>query len=159
MIFTEASKDEAHEILALYRSLVGEEFCPWNEEYPSMREIGSDLARRSLFVMKEDGRIIAAISLDDDEEVEALPFWSRELVPGGELSRVAVSKDFQNRGIARQLMKRAMDVMRSRGYKSMHFLVNRHNVKALRSYAHLNAAVVGECFLFGQPFFCCEIAL
>lgn len=43
---------EKEEILALYKSQLGREFCPWTEFYPTEKEIDFDLSRDSLFVMK-----------------------------------------------------------------------------------------------------------
>ena len=57
-----AKEEDRDEILALYREQVGQEFCPWSEEYPSNDTIDFDLSRDALFVMKSEGRIIATIS-------------------------------------------------------------------------------------------------
>ena len=151
---------EKEEILALYKSQLGREFCPWTEFYPTEKEIDFDLSRDSLFVMKNKaGRIIAAISIDLDANVEALPCWSTSLQPGGELSRLAVATDCQNQGIAREMLKHGMDVLRNRGYLSVHFLVNKYNIKAIRSYDALEFQIVGECNLYDQPYLCYEKAL
>lgn len=116
------------EILKLYKIQLGREFCPWDDSYPGMKEIEFDLGRESLFVMidgqeintdagsKED-RIIAAISIDDDPQVERLDCWSHKLAPGAELSRLAVHPDFQNQKIARQMLVFGMEELARRGYK------------------------------------------
>ena len=52
-----------------------------------------------------------------------------------------------------------MPELKKRGYQSVHFLVNKENKKALRSYAVFQFPVVGECEMFGQPFFCYESKL
>lgn len=150
---TEADKAE---VLALYKIQLGREFCPWNEYYPGEEEIDYDLSRDSLVVMREDGRIIAAISLDKDEAVEELPYWTEALKPGGELSRLAVLPKYQNRGIAREMLVKGMELLKERGYKSVHFLVNRLNVKALKSYEKIGFNTVGECFIFEQNMLCYE---
>ena len=151
---------EKEEILALYKSQLGREFCPWTESYPTEKEIDFDLSRDSLFVMKNKaGHIIATISIDLDANVEALPCWSPALQPGGELSRLAVSVDHQNQGIAREMLKYGMETLRNRGYLSVHFLVNKYNTKAIRSYAALQFQIVGECDLYDQPYLCYEKAL
>lgn len=156
-VFVQATAEDTAEILKLYKMQIGREFCPWTEHYPDMQEIEFDLNRDSLFVMKdENGKIIAAISLDQDETVEELACWTKELQPGGELSRLCVHPDYQNQGIARQMLLYGMKVLKERGKRSVHFLVNRLNVKALRSYDKLKFNNVGECFLFEQPFFCYE---
>ncbi len=154
---TAAVPADADEILRLYKMQLGRPFCPWNENYPEKDTIAFDLSRDALFVMKnEAGEIVAAISLDQDEEVEALDCWTKELQPAGEVSRLAVHPDCQDQGLARQMIRFSMDELARRGKKSIHYLVNRNNTKAVRSYAHLGFAKVGECALYDQPFDCYE---
>ena len=151
-----ATQADKEEILKLYKIQLGREFCPWNEHYPSEEEIDFDLSRDSLIVMREDGKIIASISIDDDEAVKALPYWSEALKPGGEVSRLAVLPEYQNQGIAREMICAAMDILRTCGFKSIHFLVNRLNTKAMKSYAKLGFDKVGELEIFEQPMICYE---
>ena len=66
---------------------------------------------------------------------------------------------FQHEGMAREMLKYGMQELKKRGYQSVHFLVNKENKKALRSYAVFQFPVVGECEMFGQPFFCYESKL
>lgn len=157
---TAAVPADEDEILRLYKAQLGLEFCPWNEHYPENDTIRFDLSRDALFVMKnEAGEILAAISLDEDEAVEALDCWSEELQPAGEVSRLAVRPDCQNQGLARQMIRFSMNELARRGKKSIHYLVNKNNTKAVRSYAHLGFTKVGECALYDQPFLCYEKAL
>ena len=154
-----AKETDKQEILKLYKAQLGREFCPWNEYYPSMDEIEFDLSRDSLFVMKEDDKIIAAISIDDDEQVDSLPYWSAELVPGAELSRLAVSPDCQGKGVAKEMIVYGLEQLKKRNFKSLHFLVNKHNVKALKCYSAFDFTKVGECELYDQPMLCYEMEL
>lgn len=153
-----ATDNDREELLALYKMQHGREFCPW-VDYPNNDTIDFDLARDALFVMKRDGKIIAAVSIDEDEDVNALACWDPALAPGGELSRLCVLPELQNCGLARKMMQHGIDELKRRGYKSIHFLVNKHNVKAIRSYAAFGYAVVGECYMFEQDFYCYEKAL
>ena len=102
MEFRRARREEAEEILQLYRSLIGTEYCVWTENYPTEREVEFDLSRDALFCLREkpSGRLIGTISIDDDPEVEALSCWSEDLTPVAELSRLGVAVEYQNRGIA-----------------------------------------------------------
>ncbi len=156
MVFKTATLQDKTEVLNLYKVQIGREFCPWTEEYPGEDTFDYDLERDALFVMKDEDRIVAAISIDKDEEVSALSCWNKKLAPGGELARLAVLPEYQNRGLARQMIRYSMEVLRQRNYRSVHFLVNRHNTKALRSYAALGFDVVGECRMFEQDFLCYE---
>lgn len=108
---------------------------------------------------RERGRIIAAVSLEEDPQVDELPCWTRELQPGGEIARVAVHPEYQNRGIARQMVQFALDRLRERGYKSFHGIVNALNEKALRSYAVFGFRKMGECDMYDQHFICYELKL
>lgn len=157
--FELATKNDREQILALYEMQKGREFCAWDEDYPSNETIDFDLSRDALFIIKEDNKVIAAISLEVDEAVDSLECWNKDLFPGGELARVAVNPSMQGKGIARKLMQRGMDELKARGYKSIHFLVNKYNVKAIRCYSVFDFNVVGECFMYDQDFLCYEKAL
>ena len=54
------------------------------------------------------------------------------------------------------MLQYAMDVLKERGKRSVHFLVNKKNIKAIMSYEKFGFDVVGECYLFEQDFFCYE---
>lgn len=158
-IIENATVDDKDEILKLYRAQLQREYCPWNEYYPSMEEIEFDLSRDSLFVMREDDKIIAAISIDDDAAVNELEYWTPALQPGGELSRLAVSPDCQSKGLAKEMIDKGLLELKNRGFKSLHFLVNENNLKARKCYAAYPFNKVGECELYDQPMLCYEMKL
>lgn len=151
-----ATEEDREEILSLYKKQVGKEFCPWTDEYPSDETIDFDLSRNALIIMREEDEIIAAISLEEDEDVDALDCWDESLSPAGELARLAVSPGEQGKGIAKIMLKRGMEELQKRGFKGIHFLVNKHNIKAIKSYKDFGFDVVGECCLFDQDFLCYE---
>ena len=76
---TMATEADASAILSLYKAQIGREFCAWDEDYPSAQTIDFDLSRDALFVLKIEGQIKAAISLEVDEAVDTLPCWTRPL--------------------------------------------------------------------------------
>ena len=158
-VIEKATAKDKDEILKLYKAQLGREYCPWNEYYPAMEEIDFDLSRDALLVMREEGKIIAAISIDDDDSVNNLECWTDELQPGGELSRLAVSPDCQGRGLAKEMIEKGLEELKNRSYKSLHFLVHRHNLKALKCYSAFPFNKVGECELYEQPMVCYEMEL
>ena len=89
-----AKEEDREGIMALYKSQLGRDYCPWDEDYPSDRTIDFDLARDSLFVLKTGGSIKAAISVEEDEDVDRLPCWSEALAPADELARLAVLPEY-----------------------------------------------------------------
>lgn len=52
-----------------------------------------------------------------------------------------------------------MKALKERGYRSIHFLVNKHNIKDIKCYAYFGFDVVGECYMYDQDFLCYEKAL
>ena len=152
-----ASGADFEEVLSLYRAAIGEEGCTWDEDYPGEKDIRGDLGRDALFCARnETGEIIAAFSIDDDAQVERLSCWSPEIVPAGEIARLVVRRDYQNRGIAGRLLEYAMEELGRRGYGGIHFLVSQSNVRALRAYAKLSFEQVGETELYGHDWYCFE---
>lgn len=155
MIFKRV-KEETGEVLELYRSLIGTEYCVWDENYPTLKEIEFDISRDSLFCMKENNKIIGVISIDDDPNVKKLKCWSNNLNPAAELSRVAVALEWQNKGIAGLLLQNAMNQLDILGFKGVRLLVAKENIKAVKAYSKFKFSVVGECDLFGHDYWCYE---
>ena len=154
-----ASPADRDKILALYKTML---YGPaeWDEDYPNEETIGFDMSRDALFVMKnDDDEVIAAISIDKDDEVDSLPCWDKSLAPSGEFSRICVRTDMQNQGIARQMILHVFDVMKKDGKKGAHILVKTGNEAALALYGKLGFKTVGECFMYGKDFICMEVKL
>ncbi|MBR4776233.1 MAG: GNAT family N-acetyltransferase [Lachnospiraceae bacterium] len=151
-----AKEENRAEILALYKAQIGREFCPWTDEYPSDVTIDFDLSRDALFVLKMDGRIKAAVSLEEDEDVDNLTCWDATKAPEGELARIAVDPEEQSKGLGRIMLQFGMDELKRRGFKGIHMLVNKHNKKAIRCYSVFGFDVVGECSMYDQDFLCYE---
>ena len=92
MTIEKASATDQAEILALYRSLIGQPGCTWCKEYPDEEIAAEDLHSGSLYCARENGSIVGAVSIEwRDEEVERFDCWSKENEPAAYLSRVAVS--------------------------------------------------------------------
>ena len=154
-----AAESNRAEVLALYRMMLGREFCFWDEDYPSNETFDFDLSRDALFVLKMEGRIKATVSIELDDEVEKLPLWDESLSPAGELARLAVHPDLQSRGFGKLLLQFGMDELKKRGFRGVHFLVNKGNKIAIRCYQNFGFHIAGECHLYDQDFLCYEKAL
>ena len=153
----QATEQDREDLMALYALQKGRKFCFWPENYPSRENADEDLADHGLFIMKSsDGRLIAAVSIERDETVDALTCWDPQLQPSGEIARLAVHPDFQSQGLARRMVAHVMRVLKERGCRSMHLLVNVQNLPAIRSYQFFHFRQVGECDLYHQHFLCLE---
>ncbi|MDE7433164.1 MAG: GNAT family N-acetyltransferase [Lachnospiraceae bacterium] len=156
-VLKNAEYDDKSDIMKLYGEAIGTEGCTWSEEYPNEDIFDMDVRGGNLFCfMNESGEIIAAISIDRDAAVDELPCWNKSAGKMGELARMVVRRDYQNRGIAPELINAVVDVMKQRGYATVHYLVSREHKKALASYAKLDFVKVGECELFLNKWLCYE---
>lgn len=152
-----AQEEDRTEIMNLYRSMIGVKGCTWSREYPNMELLDRDIKNKNEFWVKNEAdNIIAAIVIDEDEEVGNLSFWNPDYKKAGELARLAVRQDHQNQGIAVWLIRKTAGIMRERGYDAIHFLVSRNNPAALASYRKLNLHLAGETDLFGGNWLCYE---
>ena len=151
-----ATEADREELLALYHAQLGREFCPWVEDYPGNDNIDWDLEHDALYVMKKDGRIAATISLEFDEEVDALACWDPKLEPAGALSRLGVLPEYQRAGYGKIMLQFGMDELKRRGYRGLHFLVIPGNKPAVRCYDAFGFNIVGECDLWDRHFLCYE---
>ena len=152
-----AEPEDAGDVLRLYRAQLGRPYCFWDGDYPGEDTIRADLEREGLFVMKDAaGEIAAAVSIEEDADVDRLDCWTPGLQPGGEFARLCVAPALQNRGLARRMVAHVLGALKARGFKSAHIVVNRENLPAIRTYAHSGFRTAGECFLYRQHFLCCE---
>lgn len=78
------------------------------------------------------------------------------LDPQGELARLAVMPEEQNKGFGRIMLQFGLDELKRRGYKGIHMLVNKYNRKAISCYSVFGFKVVGECRMYDQDFLCYE---
>ena len=152
-----ATESDRREILSLYKAQIERDDCPWDEEYPSDESIDWDLSRDALFVMKTEGKITAAISIETDEEADLLPCWNKDYTPAGMLARLAVLPEEQNKGLGRIMLKFGMDELKKQGFQGVHLLVGKNNATAIRCYAVFGFHVVGECHMYGEDFLCYEL--
>ncbi len=156
-VFCNANEDDKDELLRLYESVKGTGYCRWNEDYPSGETIKFDLSRDALYVLKnENGEIIGAISVDDDENVNRLMCFSNVGTSFAEVSRLVISKSYQNRGLACYLVSKVMEVLKEKGVKQMRYMVSKNNPVALKSYKKLNFSRVGEATMYDDEYWCYE---
>ncbi len=152
-----ASSRDREEVMRLYELQKGREYCFWTADYPAMENVEDDLAHQALFVIRNQaGSILAAVSIERDTEVDRFPCWSARLAPAGEIARLAVHPACQNQGFGRRIVAGVMQILKDRGYRSIHLLVNSQNLPAIRTYGFFRFDQAGECDMYSQHFLCLE---
>lgn len=154
MKFEQVAINEIDEVMKIYDSLRNDNLAGWNENYPDIEYIRRDIERKQMYCLKEDDRIIACIAYAKDGQFDEVSLITTQYKPTIELSRLAVSKDHQNKGIAKQMINTLLQMLKQEGYKSVHYLVSEGNTPALRSYAHLQFEYLGKVDMYDMRFLC-----
>ena len=152
-----AEETDKNQILALYHSLIGTEGCTWSLEYPTMEDINQDLEKGGLYILSnEDNQIIGAATAEKDNELEKLGCWSKIITNPCDLHRIGIRQDYQNLGLAKELIKHIEKDVVKKGFDGIRFLVSKTNPNALALYNKLDYKNVGETNMYDINWFCYE---
>lgn len=145
---------DAEDIYALYHSLIDMPYGTWNEDYPDFELVQEDLARSEVFVMRDRGRLIAAIVNEDSDEFDGMAPWYDDVSRWAQLGRLGVDRAYQGRGIGRTMMRYALERAKEEGCDAARLLVGVHNLPAQRAYSTLGFDVCGEAEAWGNRWLC-----
>ncbi|WP_105618014.1 GNAT family N-acetyltransferase [Vallitalea okinawensis] len=107
----------------------------WDEYYPNMDVINDDIESGDLYILKDNHHIQGIITLNDKQEKEYLDIqWEysegRQLI----VHRLAISPNYQGRGLGDKLMQFAEEKARELGYDSIRLDTYVKNKKAIYFY-------------------------
>lgn len=155
MTTEKALPKDAEEIFAIYDALKGSPGCTWNEEYPTLEFVRSDIEEsNSLYKLTEDGVIVAAAYLGEFEECEVPECFDKSVKRRGEFAPVGVRRGYQRRGYAEQLLKFSLNEAAELGYDSVVLLVGTENHSAMALYEKLRFERCGETNLYDTHWYC-----
>lgn len=155
--FRIARQGEEEQVLSLYQSAKGSKFCVWNESYPCMTEIEHDLETSNLYVMTDGSKVIGAISVVPENELDSFDCWSCK--DGKEIARVVIDKDYQGHGLSFEMMQNVESILRESGHKAIHLSVVKSNIPAYKTYIKADFAIVGEAQMYGNDYYLMEKAI
>jgi len=155
-LFRKAGPEDAENVLKLYRSVVGQPFCTWNEFYPGQEELDCDLPAGNLFLLENaEGALAGAISIVSDNELDWFEGWeNRENT--AEFARVVIAPAFRGNGLAKLLVQNVLDEMRARGVSATHISVAKINIPAVKTYEALGFMIRGEADMYDNHYYLCE---
>ena len=148
-----ATMDDVNEILALYLSKKGTEFCAWNEYYPTMVDIEADIEANNLFVYRnEKNEIIGAVSLEDAKSAEHPNLAWSTMGKSIAFSRLCVANEYTGRGYGMDILGFAYTVAKKRGYSFGRILASRENDISMHMYTAKRYRTTGDCEMYGVNF-------
>jgi ribosomal protein S18 acetylase RimI-like enzyme len=130
----------------------------WDEDYPTREIVEEDIKNQELFVLEDQRRIIASISIveEEPEEIKNLG-WER--IKSCFLVRLCVTPEYQGKGIGEQMMKNISIVAKEKGYKATHHLAADVNKAANRLYKRMGYKDLGLINAYGTDFIAYEMIL
>ncbi len=151
----QAEEKDVSEAVSLYSDAVGREGCTWNEYYPTREDARCDFEHDCLYVFVSDGKIVGAVSVVPENELDSLECWKiNEDVR--EIARVTVSKELSGQGLGAKMVGELLCVLKNGGFRAVHILAAKQNAAALKTYKKLGFEFVGECFMYGNDYFAAE---
>jgi len=160
--FRIALEIEEDEILTLYDAVKAkgkiDGTSDWDEDYPNRKILKDDLENRSLYILEDDKKIIAAISMVDEESPELqLLDWAK--VKSCFLVRLCVAPIYQSKGIGEKMMQYISDAAREIGFKATHHLAAEVNEAANRLYKRMGYRNLGKIHVYETDFIAYEMIL
>jgi GNAT superfamily N-acetyltransferase len=131
----------------------------WDEHYPTLAIIQTDIAESSGYVMREGREIAAYFCMDTHQSPEyAEVDWTPADEPIFTVHRLCVRPRYQGQGIARRIMAFVEAAALERGCGAIRIDTYSRNMPALALYKSLGYAIVGQVHFRSKdyPFFCME---
>ncbi len=149
--FRLATDEDAAAVLRLYEDAKGKGFCVWDASYPTERELKGDLAAETLYVLTDADRVIGALSVMPENELDKEAPWQCR---GGarELCRIVVSEAHHGQGLALYMVENILAILKERGRSAVHMSVAKANLPAQKTYQKAGFFEVGEAMLYGGEY-------
>lgn len=151
-----ATNGDKEIILKIYESLIGYPGCTWSKDYPCLEDIYNDLEKESLYVVLKRNIIIGVAAAGKDDELKHLDCWNKMIKNPCDLARIGVIKEYQNKGVAKELVKYIEKNVIKRGFDGIHFLVSKTNPRAIALYNSMNYKYCGDTTMYDRDWFCYE---
>lgn len=151
-LLTGAVPEDLSAVVALTKACVAhmrsQGIDQWDEVYPDESVIARDIAVGTLHVLRQDGGIIACLTLDEwlDPLWKDLD-WSSNGAPVCSIHRVMVHPDHQGRGLAGRIMAVGEALAGAQGFGSIRLDCFTLNPGALRLYEKLGYRRTGVAMM------------
>ena len=166
MMLDRANQLDFAAICTLYQEaatrMVSSGFGQWEWPiYPSPELIQQDIDQGTLYLRKESGVVLGAVTINDyfDPMYQQVP-WLFGVKPGT-VHRLAIRPDAIQSGIGRLMMADAVTLLRADGYDSLRLDTCSDNVPANGLYQQMGMRHAGDIHLrdIDLPFHCYEMML
>ena len=142
-------------VLSLYEEAKKDEFCVWNEHYPTIEHVTADVMAKGLYLLVRGDDVIGCVSVESVPEDDDLP-WRICDGTHREVARLTIAPCHRGHGYASKMMLLLMEELQRQGARSVHLLAAKCNPPAYRTYRSLGFDFFGECYRYGTDYYICE---
>jgi ribosomal protein S18 acetylase RimI-like enzyme len=130
----------------------GKGIFQWDDIYPNIEVVLADARGGTLFVIREGGRCVASVSVNDSQPAEyaALPWKCRD-GRAFVIHRLCVDPEFEGRGLGRRLMGFSEERARLEGGTSLRLDAYTGNPRAIQLYERGGYERIGQTFFPRRP--------
>jgi ribosomal protein S18 acetylase RimI-like enzyme len=150
-----AAPDDLLNILEVFataiREMRSQGIFQWDEVYPNADVIENDVAAGSLYVIRDESRIVACVTFDTTPSPEWSGVQWRYQEPALIVHRLCVHPERQGKGLARRLMDFAESAARERGFASIRLDTYIGNPRAVRLYEERGYTRAGQVVFPRRP--------
>ena len=161
MLLTKATQADFAPVCALYQAVCGQMASAaspqwvWGE-YPNEDILQKSLDAGTLYVAREDGALLCAVTVDTCFDPEyAQVNWLFGTKPGA-FHRLALAPEAQGKGLGKKVLADVCDILRSQSCDTLRIDTYSPNENARKLYASIGMRKAGEVRFFHRPLpFCC----
>lgn len=161
MLLTRAAQSDFSAICTLYQAVCGQMASAaspqwvWGE-YPNEDILQKSLDAGTLYVAREDGALLCAVTVDTCFDPEyAQVNWLFGTKPGA-FHRLAIAPEAQGKGLGKKVLADVCDILRSQSCDTLRIDTYSPNENARKLYASIGMRRAGEVRFFHRPLpFCC----
>ena len=137
MNFRLATNNDLDYLKDMYKSVTEEmwenDIKIWNEHYP-IGVLAEDIENNRLYLLENDGEIIAAGALCDSDEREGQIAWNPSTTKATYMSRLGVNTKYLRQGFGTQMVKHFMELSKEMDADYMRLFVVDINIPATNLY-------------------------
>ena len=122
-----------------------------------MEFIQEDIQKDGLYLLTlPDGKILSAVSLLPDEELNELPFWGAGIENPCELSRFGACSTCEHPKIGSRMLQKILQTALEMGFDGMRLLAAPENERAIALYRKMGFKTMGQAHLYDSEWLCME---
>jgi len=148
MEFVQIEKKDTEVVFSIYKSCIAQHarlgFYQWDDSYPTLETVKSDIEKHQLFGLKVKGVLVAVIAITNDEPKEYQELKWRSPLPYVIIHRLCVSENHLRKGFAKKLMIASERYAKSKQNLSIRLDTFSLNKGAIQFYKNLDYTLIGK---------------